>query len=261
MRERIRETVRMFEAVVRRDYIILKRYPVNTLGGILGSFLFFLMLFYGGRAIGGDRFDESLGALVVAYFLVTMAITSYRSLANRITSEAQWGTLERIYTSPVGFGRVMSMMAMSAVLFSFVWGGLTLALMLAVTGKSLSIPVVSVAVVVVISLLTTLGVGLVFGGAAVRFKRVSNVFNLLQFAFFGFVVAPVEQNPLLKALPLAQGSYLLQQVMDEGVRIWELPPTEVGILLGVGVAYFLTGYVVFQLLTDWSRRAGVMGHY
>lgn len=261
MRERLGETAGAFRAVLRRDLALLRRYPLDTLAGIAATYALFLTFYVGGNAVGGDRFEESLGAIVVGFFLLTMAMTAYRALANQITNEAQWGTLERIYMSPVGFGRVMALMAVSKIGFGFVWGASILALTLATTGESLSIHVPSVAIVVVASLASVLGIGFVFGGLALRFKRVGNVTDVFQYAFFGFVVAPVERYPLLKGLPLAQGSYLLQEVMERDRRIWELAPTDLGILFAVGVAYFLAGYLVFRRAARWSRRAGVMGHY
>jgi ABC-2 type transport system permease protein len=261
LRQSLRETAGMFAAVMRRDFILLRRYPVNTLGGIAATYAFFLLIFFGGRQFGGDQFQESLGGIIVGYFLWTMAVGAYQSLANQVTSEAQWGTLERLYMSPVGFGRVMAMMSVSSILYSFLWGIVILALSLATTGRTLAIDVVSVVPVVTFALMSVLGVGFVFGGAAVRFKRVGNVFNLLQFGFVALMAAPVEQYPALKALPLAQGSYLLREVMAEGRGLADLPATELGVLVAVGVGYFVAGYVVFALATRWSRRAGVMGHY
>lgn len=261
MRETVRELVGMFFAILRRDVILMLRYPVNSVGGIATAILFFVMILWGGRTVGGEQFDNALGAIIVGYFLVTMSITAYQSLANQVTTEASWGTLERIYMSPVGFGRVMVLMATSSILFSFFWGFVILLIIIVLSGESIVIHFGSVSVVVFFALLSILGLGLIFGGAAVRFKRISNIFNLFQFLFFALVAAPVQQYPLLKALPLAQGSFLLQRIMNDGHRIWELAPTEVGILVTVGLVYFLVGYVIFQAMTYWSRQAGVMGHY
>lgn len=133
--------------------------------------------------------------------------------------------------------------------------------MVLTTGQTFAVDLLSVAPVVVLSITPVLGIGFVFGGAALRFKRVEQVFNLIQFAFIALIAAPVSEYPSLKALPLAQGRYLLRQVMTGGEHFWTIPPGELGILAAVAVGSFFAGYAVFQVMTDRARDAGVMGHY
>ena len=259
--KRLRQTAGLFYAVCRREFVIQLRYPVNTLGGLAGAYAFFLLIFFGGQAVGGPGFDDSLASIVVGYFIWTTATSAYQSLARGVTRESQWGTLERLYMSPVGFGRVMVMLAVAKVGFGVVWGVLTLVLVLVTTGESLAVDLVSVAPVLVFAVLSVLGVGFVFGGAALRFKRVEKVFDLVQFLFVGLVAAPVERYPLLKLLPLAHGSHLLRVIMVDGRPLWTVPTIDLLVLVAVGVAYFLAGYLVLERIVDWSRAVGVMGDY
>lgn len=257
----MRKTLGLFWAVLYKEFILLKRYPVNTFGYIVGMYALFLVVFFGGRAVAGQRFDDSIGAVIIGYFLVVMAITAYQDLSGKFTREAQWGTLEQLFMSPLGFGRVSVMLAVANVLMTFFFGGIILVLMLATTRTPLQVDLLSVIPIVVLTIMSVLGVGFVFGGAAVRYKRISALFSLLQFGFLGLVAAPVQQYPVLKFLPLSQGSYLLGRVMEDGARIWELPADELAILAGVGVAYFAVGYLVFGFTTYQARKKGVMGHY
>ena len=253
--------VRLFYAVLHKRAILLVRYPIDTIGSFAGVYIFFVLIFYGGRAVAGPALDDSLGGIIVGYFLATMGITAYQELANTVTDEAQWGTLEQLYMSPLGFGAVMLAESIVHVLVSFFWGAVILALMLLTTGQTVTINLLTVLPLITLATLSALGFGFVFAGGAVLFKRISNVFSAMTFVLLAFTAAPVGQYPALKALPLAQGSYLLRQAMNDGVSLWALPPGELAILAGVAAAYLAVGYTVFALATRRARQIGVLGHY
>lgn len=259
--ERVTAWARLFRAVLHKRAILLVRYPIDTVGSFAGVYLFFVLIFYGGRAVAGPQLDDSLGGLIVGYFLATMGITAYQELANTISNEAQWGTLEQLYMSPLGFGAVMLAESVVHVLVSFFWGAIILALMLLTTGRTLAFDLPTLLPLVTLATLSALGFGFVFAGAAVLYKRISNAFSAMTFVLLAFTAAPVGQYPLLKLLPLAQGSYLLRRAMEDGVGLWSFPPAELAILAGVAVGYLLVGYAVFVLGTRRARRKGVMGHY
>lgn len=259
--QRARTWIRLFQAVLYKRAILLVRYPIDTIGSFAGVYLFFVLIFYGGKAVAGPQLDDSLGGLIIGYFLATMGITAYQELANTISDEAQWGTLEQLYMSPLGFGAVMLAESVVHILVSFFWGAIILILMVLTTGRTFAFDLVTVLPLVTLATLSALGFGFIFAGGAVLYKRISNVFSAMTFVLLAFTAAPVSQYPLLKLLPLAQGSYLLRQAMDGGARLWEFPPAELAILLGVAVAYLIVGYTIFALATRRARKKGVMGHY
>lgn len=254
-------TLRLFRAVFRKQLLLLIRYPVNTLSQLFGLYVFFVLLFYGGQAVGGAAFSESLGGLVVGFFLFTMSVVAYGGLSWDVTREAQWGTLEQLFMSPHGFGRVFAVKVLVNVLFSLLWGGTMLALMLATTGRSLSVDLPTVVPLAVLTLASAVGVGFAFGGLALVYKRIENVFNLVQFAFIGLIAAPLGQYPWLRWLPLAQGSGMLHRSMTEGVRLWEFDPGPLAVLALTATAYLLVGFALFALASRRARRLGVLGHY
>lgn len=259
----MREILGLWYGLFKRDLILMKRYPLNTLGALIGIYVMFLLVFFGGRSIAGPGFDDTLGALIVGFFLFNMANTSYNALARMFGIEAKWGTLERLYLSPVGFRRVSVLISINSVLTTFLMGFIMLGSMLVTTGASLSLDLVSVVPIVGFTIMTTIGLGFVFGGATVRYKRIGSLFSLVKFGFVALVAAgPYADNvTALKLLPVVQGSYLLQRVMNDGEHIWDFPLSELGILVGVGFAYFLIGYLSLAAFTDRARKLGVMGHY
>ncbi|MGB9986367.1 ABC transporter permease [Salarchaeum japonicum] len=252
---------RFFRASARKTVLLLVRYPVNTLSQVGTLILVFFVIFYGGRAVAPAAIDDSLSGIIVGYLLWSMAIAAYSGLSWAVTREAQWGTLEQLFMSPLGFGRVMATKTIVNVLEAFLWGAITLAVMLVVTGRSLALDPLTVVPLGVLAVAPAVGIGFVFGGLAIRFKRVENAFQLLQFVFIALIAAPVADYPLLKWLPLAQGSNLLQRAMADGVPLWRMAPAELGVLVATAVGYLAAGYAAFHYCQRWARRAGVMGHY
>ena len=67
----------------------------------------------------------------------------------------------------------------------------TLAVMLFVTGRTLALDPLTVVPIATLAVAPAVGVGFVFGGLAIRFKRIENAFQLVQFVFIGLIAAPV----------------------------------------------------------------------
>ena len=256
----------LLRAVLYKRALLLARYPVNTLAQIVTVYLFFAMIFFGGQAAaesvgGAGAIGETLDGLVVGWFLWTMSLAAYFSLGESITSESQWGTLEQLFMSPYGFGAVMSASVVAFLLESLLWGAIMLALMLLTTGTALAVNLLTVGVVSVFALLSVLGLGFVYAGAALLYKRIQNVSQLMQFVLIGLISAPLADAGALRALPLVQGSAMLQRAMQEGVRFWQFPAADLAILVGTGAGYLLAGYYCFHRAQRRARRKGVMGHY
>lgn len=251
----------LFVAVLKKRLTLLFRYPVNTLSEFGTIVVVFMLIFYGGRAVAPTVISDSLEGIIVGYLLWSISLTAFSGLSWNVTREAQWGTLEQLFMSPFGFDRVMFAKTTVNLIESFLWGGATLTVMLLVTGRPLSVDPLTVVPLLVLAVCPVVGMGFVFGGFAIRFKRVENAFTLVQFLFLGLIAAPVGRYPLLKWLPLVQGSRLLQRTMKNDLALWDLPAAELGALVITAVGYLIIGYVVFTICQRRARHEGVMGHY
>lgn len=253
-------------SILRRRALLLYRYPLNTLAQLGGIVLFFVVVFFGGEAIvraGGAEaaLGETFDGLIVGWFLWTMALAAYFGLTMSVIEESQWGTLERLYMTPYGFGAVMGSIAVARILESLLWGALSLVAMLAITGRTLSIDVLTVGPLSVLAVASAVGLGFVFGGLALLFKRIENLNQVIQVGIIGLVSAPATGIDALGYLPLVQGSAMLQRAMREGVALWGFPVGDLAVLGVTAVGYPITGYAVFALCTRRARRQGLMGHY
>lgn len=248
-------------ALAKKRALLMIRYPVNTLSGIAITFLIFSMIVFGGRSMSGQAMSDSLGGLIVGFFLWTMAVTSFSGLAWSVTRESQWGTLEKLYMSPFGYGRVMFGTILVRLLESFLWGGAILVFMLALTRETVQFDPLTVVPVTVLAIAPAIGIGFVFGGLALLYKRIENAFNVLQFVLIALIVAPSLEIVWLRLLPLSQGSYLLTRAMQGGTALWEFSAFDLALLVGTGVGYLAIGYAFFVIASRRARKRGMMGKY
>ncbi len=257
----MRRHLTLFRAILKKKAILLVRYPINTISQLVTIYALFAIVFFGGGALAGPAITDSIDGIIVGFFLFTAAIVAYSGLSWNITREAQWGTLEQLFMSPLGFGTVMGLQVVVNVLFSLLWGIVVLALMLFTTQAELTIDLLTVGPLLVLAIASAVGVGFVFAGLAMLYKRIENAFQLVQFVFIGLISAPVEAYPVLRWLPLSEGSFLLQRAMSDGVRLWEFPAESLAVLLLTAVGYVALGYLFFHRAQRRARRKGVLGHY
>jgi ABC-2 type transport system permease protein len=216
---------------------------------------------HGGRLLAGRALTDSLEGIIAGYFLWTLSVGAYSSVSNDISSEVQWGTLERHITTPFGFAPVALLKGIAKVVRTFLTSAVVLAVMLVLTGTGLSLDPLTVVTVAGAAITSVLGLGFAAGGITVLYKRIGNWLNLLQFGFVVLISAPVLDAQWIRFLPLAHGSALLQRAMVDGVRLWEFGLGDIGLLVGVAVGYLAAGYLVFHYATRRARRLGVLGDY
>lgn len=254
--------------ILRMNFLLLARYRVNFAIQIVGMYLFFAVLFFGGQAAVSNVGESGVGALgstldafIVGWFMWTMSQTAYFSLSREVTQESRWGTLEQLYMSPHGFGTIMLTKVAVNMFLSVIIGAIMLALIILTTGRSLAIDVISIVPVVLLALISIVGVGFIFAGLTLIYKKLDSVSQLMQFVIIGLIAAPGADNSLLNLLPLVQGSGMLQEIMREDVRLWEFSSLELFLLCGTALFYLGIGYVVFRYCTRVARSRGVMGQY
>lgn len=251
----------LLKAIIYRDLLIWLRYPANAVLKILIKILLFGVVFYGGTLIAGQAINDTIEGLIVGYFLFSLTTSAYSGITGDIRSEANWGTLERHYLTPFGFGPVILAKTVAILFRTFLTSLIILAVMLMMTGTSLQLPLLTVVLVATLAVASVLGLGFAMSGLNVLYKRIGAVNDLLTFIFVGLIAAPVFDLWWAKLLPLAQGSALLQQAMKDGVRLGEFDPMALVILFGTAVLYLGVGYIIFSIATKRARRLGVLGDY
>lgn len=257
------KTLVLYRTLFKQTIIGLRRYMFETLSGTITLFLFFLVLFYGAKALGAGapKFGNALEGLVVGYALWALAIFTYTSMAEELVREAQQGTLEQLAMSPLGLRKVLMGKVLSGLVWQFVVITLVLTLMMATSGKWLHIDVFSIFPLVLLTLGPIVGLSFVMGGLAVVFKKVESMLQIIHMGFIACIAVPLNRVPALKFAPLAWGNRLLGKVMIDGESLLSLPASDVWFLVIHAAVYVAAGLVIFKSFERMARSRGLLGHY
>jgi len=252
-----------FEAIIHRHWINLKRYIFDTISGLVTMYIVFLVIFYGVRGIGGASLamGTTLEGILVGYLVWVLAISAYSELSWDLNNEAQMGTLEQLYVSPIGFKWVNAYSMLSNLLWQFVFLGVLLVLMMVSTGKYLNLDLISILPLLLLALGAAYGIGFAVGGLALIFKRLRSFFQIVQFVLLAFIAVPIEQFPAIVYMPLSLPSYLLRMVMVDGIRIWELEASYLLIAATTSLIYLTLGGIAFSKCEKIAKNKGLLGHY
>lgn len=250
-------------AQFRRTFIEFRRYVFETVSGIVTLLGFFVMLFLGARAVGGqiDGFGDTLSSMVVAYAVWAFALTAYQNLTNGVVMEAQQGTLEQLAMSPFGLVRVLFGHVAAGLVFNFGVTTVLLVLMMSVSGRWLNIDLLSVIPLALVTIVGIVGVGFAVAGLAVVFKRVESALQIALVVLIALVAVPVESVTFVKYFPLAWGTALLRRVMVDGDSILSMAPGDLLFLVANSAGWLILGVGIFKILEGVARDRDLLGHY
>jgi ABC-2 type transport system permease protein len=257
------KTLVLFTAMLKRGFIEMRRYAFDTLSGLITLVLFFLLIFYGARALlgGGTASGGTLEQIVVGYFVWILAIFTFSDSGMELNQEAQVGTLEQQSMSPMGLPRVIVTNFAAAFLFQLVILFGMLVLMMAISGRWLTLNLGTLLPLLLLTVIGIQGIGLMAGGLAVVFKRMQSALQILQFVFVLWIAAPLDRFGWVKYLPLRWGTELIQRSMIEGTSLFSMPAGDVVFLVLNSVAWFVVGLAVFKYFERVARDRALLGHY
>lgn len=255
----------LLKAMMKKNFLIIWRYPFNLIAGLASIFMIFLIIFYGARFIGGGNpsFGDTLEGIVMGFMLWMFIIFAFSDLTWDFINEAQQGTLEQLYMSSLGFGWVSISYVLTFLVINLTLTLSMFFLMMAVTGKWLHLDFFSLIPLMLLTVCGVYGFGFAMGGLALVFKQVQAAFQIFQFVWLLFVLAPtvMESLPWVKFLPVTWGVHLIGRVLIGGQSLSAMPFTDLVFLAAISATYFLIGYALFKRLEGVARDRGLLGHY
>lgn len=253
----------VLNAVFLREVTMIRRYLFNWLSGLVSIYMVFCFVFYGMKAFSAGSpgaLDGSLEGTVVGFFVWSLSLFAFSTLSWDLINEAQMGTLEQLYLSPSGFRWLCVLNLATGFLVNALAAVTFLFVAMATTGRWLHLDAVSIAPLMIVTVLGAYGVGFILGGLALVFKRIQALFQIVQFVFVGCLVIP-SRVTWAGFLPLSAGAVLLRKTMVAGARIWQLPAGEVLMATAVGAGYLVLGLGVFSACECVAKARGLLGHY
>jgi len=250
-----------FIAMFKKEVILLRRYFVNSIGGIITIYFVFMLMFWGytGLAGAGVNLGDAVDNLVVGYITWLMLMMAYQTIPDTVLQEAREGTLEQLYMSPLGFVTLGSFKFISAVITDMVIVIVMLLLTMLTTGRSLNIDVISLLPFMVFAIIGVSGLGFFFGGITLIFKRIQSYLQIMQFALIALVAAsPVG---LFRWLPAVLPAHWIREVMVQGQDLSHVPLGDWLAMLAVALLSALAGVAMFKLCESKARSKGILGHF
>ncbi len=254
----------LLSAQLKREWIMTKRYFFNSIGGFIGIFAIFILIFMGykGFAGGSEGYGQGLGNLVVGYTMWMLALIIYQDISHTLMNEAREGILEQLYMSPYGYTKITIFRIVISVTINFIMVVIVFLIMLLITGRNLNLDVFSIAPMVVLFLLPIIGLSFILGGAQLIFKKIDAFMQLVQFALIALVALPVD-GPFVWArfLPGTLASNLVREIMVKDLSIFNISTTYTIITLVTGIGYLLVGFCIFKLCERKAMSDGRLAHY
>ncbi len=249
----------IFYSLLKKYFIELKRYFLNTLMSMGGIFILFMMVFFGLASF--EAGTETLKGTIVGFAMWTFAVMAYSEMSWSLLEEARDGTLEQLYLTPVSFRRISAYRVLSSFLFQFVLFMIFLTAMMVVTGEYLTLGP-GVIVLVGLSLISVYGIGYIMGGLSLVFKKVQAGNQILQFMFILFLVLPtITEHPIIYATPISWGNVLINRMLVGGYTLLDFSLMDISILLLNSLAYLAVGVAAFTYLEKIAKERGLLGHY
>ncbi|HTP40664.1 MAG TPA: hypothetical protein VMI92_13950 [Steroidobacteraceae bacterium] len=248
----------------RRQWLMFRRYPVESFAGVVVFTILFFGLFTGARYLAGTQVDfaHRLDVVVAGYVLWLVTTGLFVGPGAQITEDARVGILEQLFVSPHNFTvftviRVLSGLVQHLLLILVVLSAICL-----ITGTRLEYRLAELVPFAGIVLAAT-GLGLMAASYALLVKQVSALLGIGQFLLLPLVATPVQSLPgfgawLAAVLPINPSSQLLQSELASGraARAGEL-----ALAMGNGVAFFLLGAWLLDRASRRARRLAIVGSF
>jgi ABC-2 type transport system permease protein len=269
-----------FFAMVRKELLIMARYPVNFIASFGQMFLTVAIFTLAGRLFYVPPAEQSglsdgsnpAGIVVYGFILYLFLNDTLWTIGYNVRNEQVQGTLEQLYLSPASkFANLVA-----RVTNTLVWTGLLSiaggALMTALIGRlPLENPLLGL-YLFIMTLMGTFGVGFAFAALTLQIKETAQTLaNLLQFAFlvlcanfFPFAALPSFLRDISRLLPLAYTVDAFRSALmgfPEGFPELAPFPVEFWIVTIFGLVMPVLGYYLYRGAERKARNEGSLSNY
>ena len=273
--------LRAFVAAARKELRIIRRYPLNYVGGLFWGALLPAVYVLMGRAYSGGNdpramaaFAERAGTTEFAGF-VFVGYAMYMWLSSflwgpgtSLRREQIQGSLEATMLSPVSrlvllFGPGIS--AIPSMLFTFAVTFVTLWLMFGFVPPVGSI--LPVAVIVLVALPAMYAIGTMFAAGVLRYGEISPLVQIVRgtFVLACGITFPVTMLPgwARAGASVLTPTYIVSDIRAAILQQVALPAlaADLAITLGLTALTATLAILAFRYLEASARRTGMLGRY
>ena len=243
----------------------------SRLGESLSWFLYTALVFAAAVAIlsgvrGGALARQDQLLVLVGWLAWIVASDCMSELPDAVSDDAQAGTLEQICLTPLPLWLILALRSLAYLVGVGIRGLVAAVILFFIVAPPTAVP--SLLAIFLVSLLGAYGLGFIFAGLTLVFKRVQAltglVFSLMIFltgSLVGLERLGVWYQALKLVFPLTWGISLMRQVI-QGVGLAALwgKGDVAGIILH-SLIYLALGLGVFAWGYRQARMKGTLGHY
>lgn len=255
----------MFNETIKRFQIIWN-YKFNILVQLLTIGLIFIGASF---FLGGGQFNpQLLVPTFLGYVVWFYARIVIMSASADITGEAQSGTLEQMYMTPAPtecliLGRMFAMLITTTLMVALTSLLLMLLLHIQIPLNWQALPVL------ILTLAGLFGFTLILSGAALAFKQVDALADLIQnlMLFLTGSLLPVSHFPgwlaaISETLPITQGVIVLRNILISNQSLITTWTNGSLVLLVIHSSiYLLGGWFIFKWCERTAKKQGSLSHY
>lgn len=272
----MRKYAHLLQGEFQRSFTHMMRYPLET-GAMVFMFclMFFMMFFFADsvtRNVAVDSMTKSeleanSARILMGYIVWLVSTGALNLMSTQLTVEAQAGTLQQLYLTPLGFTTLLIARAAVGFLFSLVVTSIIAFIILSVSGILLETDYVALFVSLVFIWIGVSGLGLIFAGLTLVLKRIQQVLALAVWGSILLTFTPLEDIPgwltfFVKTFPFTQGMRIFRaSAVDHESFVRLIVNGEIPYLVGGAIAYFIVGLWCYQRFENIARKKGVLGQY
>ncbi|MET3698536.1 ABC-2 type transport system permease protein [Bacillus oleivorans] len=252
----------LFNANLRREVNILKRYWPNTVSMLVTFYCIFLMMFFGIQIVGDPTtMETNVQYVIVNYIFWYLAMLAMQDIGWVVSNEATLGTLEQLYMSPMGAWKILLARIIGDTIVHL--GLLVFLLLLSMwtAQTSLHLNAVSLLPVLIITLFSMYGISFMIAGLAIIIKQINAFLQILQFVFMGLTFVPLSVAPFLEFAPFVKGVDMIRKMMIDGAALSSFSVLDYVSLLANAAFYLLLGLLVFFKCEKNAMEKGILGQH
>ena len=273
------ESIRTAFAVLRKEWIVLRRYPTWVVAVLVWPALFPAMYVFMARALSGPEgqavaafsdvagTEDYVGYLLFGTTLWMILNMALWNLGSHLRMEQIRGTLEATWTTPASrLGMLLGASGMQLVQ-SAGFLAPTLLIVRWVYGFSLHGDPLLLLALLVLSLLPVIGLGIVFASMVLWLKEINSFVFLVRgvFMVFAGMTYPIEVLPgwmqkVSAALPLTYAIRSMRAVGLTGAG-WADVRQDALALAVFSVVFLALGVAAFRLVERHGQKTGALSHY
>lgn len=272
-------SIRTAFAVLRKEWIVLRRYPTWVLAVLIWPALFPSMYVFMARALSGpdgqavaafsnvSGTEDYVGYLLFGTTLWMILNMALWNLGSHLRMEQIRGTLEATWTTPASRTSMLLGASGMQLMQSTVFLVLTLLIVRFVYGFQWHGHPLHLLGLLVLSLLPVIGLGIFFASLVLWLKEINSMVFLVRgiFMVFAGMTYPIEVLPawmqsVSAALPLTYAIRAMRAVGLTGAG-WADVRQDALALAAFSVIFIAVGLISFRLVERQGQRAGTLSHY